>query len=101
MSLINRKTKELKVLNFLLTSDGRWRTKNARKNFFKVLERHNLQNQTKSELFADDNKSKYPINPKDIFKPAKIFFKKLYIRESIPKASTTEFLSKIPNRKKR
>ena len=36
------------------------------KTFFKVLERQNRQNQTISKLYADDDKSKYPSNPKDI-----------------------------------
>ena len=36
------------------------------KTFFKVLERQNRQNQTISELYANDNKSKHPSNPKDI-----------------------------------
>ena len=39
--------------------------------FFKVLERQNLQNQTIFELYTDDNKSKYSINHKEIFKSAK------------------------------
>ena len=34
--------------------------------FFKVLERQNMKNQTISELYTDDNKSKYSSNPKDI-----------------------------------
>ena len=37
-------------------------------NFFKVLERQNLKNQTVFELYTDDNKSKYSSNPKDILK---------------------------------
>ena len=36
------------------------------KTFFKVLERQNMKNQTISELYTDDNKSKYSSNPKDI-----------------------------------
>ena len=40
-------------------------------NFFKVLERQNMQNQTIFELYTDDNKSKYSSNPKDILKSAK------------------------------
>ena len=39
--------------------------------FFKVLERQNLQNQTISESYTDDNKSRNSSNPKDIFKYAK------------------------------
>ena len=41
------------------------------KTFFKVLERQNMKNQTISELYTDDNKSKYSSNPKDILKSAK------------------------------
>ena len=41
------------------------------KTFFKVFERQNLQNQTISEFYTDDNKSKYSSNPKDVFKSAK------------------------------
>ena len=39
-------------------------------------------------------------NPKDILKSAKKFYQKLYNKETTSKAATTEFLSKIPNRKK-
>ena len=40
--------------------------KNDQKFFLKVLERHNLQNQTICELYADDNKLKYSSSPNDI-----------------------------------
>ena len=40
-------------------------------NFFKVLERQNMQSQTIFELYTDDNKSKYSSNPKDILKSEK------------------------------
>ena len=43
------------------------------KTFFKILERHYLQNQKMFELYTDDNKSKYSSNPKDIFKSTKKF----------------------------
>ena len=74
--------------------------KKCSKHFFKVIERRNLQNQTISELCTDDNKSKYPSNPKDIFKSAKEFYENLYIKETTPKAAPTKLLSKIPSRKK-
>ena len=67
--------------------------------FFKVLERQNLQNQTISELYTDDNKSKYSSNPKEIFKSAKKNYEKLYTKEAISKATTTAFLNKILDRK--
>ena len=45
------------------------------KTFFKVLERQNMQNQTTFNLYTDDNKSKYPSNPKDILRSTKSFMK--------------------------
>ena len=67
---------------------------------FKVLERQNLQNQTKSELYVDDNKSKYSSNPKELLKYTKKNYKTLSTMETISEAATTKFLSKIPNRNK-
>ena len=78
----------------MLEDEKRWQT------FFKVLERQNLQNWTKSKLYTDNNKSKYSSNPKDIFKSAKNFCETLSTKETTSKAATTEFLTKIPNRKK-
>ena len=46
------------------------------------------------------NKSKYSSNPKDTLKSARTIYEKLYTKETTSKAPTTEFLSKIPNRKK-
>ena len=43
-------------------------------------------------------KSKYSSSPKDILKSEKNY-EKLYTKETTCKAATTEFLSKIPNRK--
>ena len=61
-----------------------------------------MQNKTILELYTDDNKSKYSINPKDILKSAK---KKKKNYEKLTKqtsaAATTEFVQKIPNRKKK
>ena len=70
------------------------------KTLFKVFERQNLQNQTISEFYTDDNKSKYSSNPKDIFKSVKKISEKIYTKEATSKAATTEFLSNIPNRNK-
>ena len=36
-----------------------------------MLETQNMQNQAMFELYTDDNKSKYSINPKDILKSEK------------------------------
>ena len=72
------------------------------KTFSKVLERQNLQNETMSGLYADDDKSKYSSNPKDILKFAKKLWNTLHERENLQldKAATTEFFTKITNRKK-
>ena len=68
------------------------------KTFFEVLERQNMKNQTIFKLYTDDNKSKYSSNPKDILKSAKKIMK-LYTKWTST-AATTEFVWKIPNRKK-
>ena len=55
-----------------------------------------MQNKTTFALYNDDNKSKYSSNPKDILKSAKKLWKTLHQANF----ATTEFVSKIPNRKK-
>ena len=63
----------------------------------------NMQNQTITELYTDDNKPKYSADPKDILISAQNFYKKLYTKERASKSANTEFtefLSKITNRKK-
>ena len=45
-------------------------------------------------------KSKYSSSPKDILKSVKKIYEKLYTKETTSKAATTEFLRKIPDRKK-
>ena len=69
------------------------------KTFFEVLERQNMKNQTIFELYTDDNKSKYSSNPMTILKSVKKKRKKLYTK-CTSTAATTEFVWKIPNRKK-
>ena len=58
-----------------------------------------MQNQTISKIYSDDNKSKHSSNPNDILRSAKNLYKKLYTKETTSKTTTTEFISKIPNRK--
>ena len=65
------------------------------KTFFKILERQNIQNQTISELYTDDKKSKYLSSPKDIIKSAKDFYENLYIRENACKPAINELLNNI------
>ena len=59
-----------------------------------------MQNQTKSELYTDNKKSKYSSNPNDILKSARNYFEKIYIKETTSKSTIVEFFSKISNRKK-
>ena len=58
-----------------------------------------MKNQTIFELYTDDNKSKYSSNPMNILKSAKKNMK-LYTKRTYT-AATTEFVWKIPNRKKK
>ena len=51
--------------------------------------------------YTDNNKSKYSGNPKDISKSANKFYEKRCTKERTSKAATAEFLSKIPNIKKK
>ena len=62
---------------------------------FKVLERQNLQNQTKSELYIDDNKSKYSSNPKELFRYTKKFIKHFPPWRQLPKLLLLNFLAKF------
>ena len=71
--------------------------KKCSKNFFKVLEKQNLQNQTIFELYTDDNKSKYSILR--TYLNLRKNCEKLYIKQ-FSTADTAEFLIRIPNRKK-
>ena len=57
-----------------------------------------MKNQIIFELYTDDNKSKYSSNPMNILKSAKKIMK-LYTKWTST-AATTEFVCKIPNRKK-
>ena len=59
-----------------------------------------MQNQTLSELYTDDNKSKYSSNLKDIFKSEKKSYEKLYTKETTSIATTIEFPSNILIRQK-
>ena len=77
-----------------LRANIRWELElKCSKTFFKILERQNMQNETKSELYTDDNNSKYSCNPKDnILKSAKKINDRPYTRDEVSKAATTELL---------
>ena len=59
-----------------------------------------MQNQTISELYVDDKKSKSVSNTKDILTSAKKFYDKLYTKENVSESAMNDLLAKIPNHKK-
>ena len=52
-----------------------------------------MQNQTMSELYTDDKKTKYSSNPNDILKSAKNFYEKLYTKRQPPNLRLLTFHS--------
>ena len=52
-----------------------------------------MQNQTMSELYTDDKKTKYSSNPNDILKSAKNFYEKLYTKRQPPNLGLLTFYS--------
>lgn len=69
------------------------------KKFSKVLEWQKKQNQTVSELYIDDKKTKHSSNSDDILKSAENVNGKHCTKEAISKTATYELFSKIPSRK--
>ena len=68
------------------------------KNAPKLVSRYlkgNMQNQTMSELYTDDKKTKYSSNPNDILKSAENFYEKLYTKRQPPKLLLLKFLAKF------
>ena len=59
-----------------------------------------MQKKTISELYTDDQISKYLSKPSDILRSAKNFCEKLYTKEATSKTAIAEPFSKISNRKK-
>ena len=92
MNFINYKKNKQKVLNFVLTLDGSWRAKDAPKPSSKYLKDRICKIKLNLNYVYWGYKSKYSSGPKGILKPAK---NKLW-----KTSKATEFLSKIPNRKK-
>ena len=68
--------------------------------FFEALERQNMQNKIIFELYADDNKSLYPSNPKDILKSEKKKKKKKLYTKQTSTAANTNFLAKLITERK-
>ena len=86
-----------KVLNFVLTLEAEWRK--TPQNFLRRTWKTESEKSSNIWIiYADDNKSKYSTNPMNILKSTKKYMK-LYTKWTST-AATTEFVWKIPNRKK-
>ena len=59
-----------------------------------------MRNQTISELYIDDQKSKYSNNSSEKRNSAKNFYKNLYTRDKVSKSAIEELLNKIPPNRK-
>ena len=88
------------MLNLVLTLGGSWRAKNTLKLSSKYLIDRIYKIKQHLNYINLRYKSKYSSNPKDILKSAKKNYEKLYTKETTSKAATTDFLSKIHDRKK-
>ena len=86
----------------IIRANVRWDLEGEKcsKSSFRILERQNMQNQTISELYTDDKKSKFSSNPEDILKSAKKNYENLYTRKKVSKSATNKLLNKIPLKKK-
>ena len=49
-----------------------------------------MQNQTISDLYTDDNKSRFSNNPQDTVKLVKNYYEKIYTKEAASNASTSK-----------
>ena len=86
----------------IIRANVRWDLEGEKcsKSSFRILERQNMQNQTISELYTDDKKSKFSSNPEDILKSEKKIYENLYTRKKVSKSATNKLLNKIPLKKK-
>ena len=86
----------------IIRANVRWDLEGEKcsKSSFRILERQNMQNQTISELYTDDKKSKFSSNPEDILKSAKRIYENLYTRKKVSKSAPNKLLNKIPLKKK-
>ena len=86
----------------IIRANVRWDLEGEKcsKSSFRILERQNMQNQTISELYTDDKKSKFSSNPEDILKSGKKIYENLYTRKKVSKSATNKLLNKIPLKKK-
>ena len=79
----------------------RWKLEGEKfyKTFFKVLERKNMQNQTRPEFILMIINQNILASLLTFSNLQKNFYEKFYTKEATFKTATTEFLSQIPNRK--
>ena len=82
------------------TLDGSWKAKKAPKLSLKYFTDRIFKIKQYLNYLNWWYKSKYSSSPKDILKSVKKIYEKLYTKETTSKTATTEFLRKIPDRKK-
>ena len=99
MNFINQKSNKKKVLNFVLRSNGSLRVKNALKLFSKYLKEGicKIKQYLKHMLMIINQNILATLLT--FSNMQKNFYEKLYTKETTSKTATTEFISKIPNRK--
>ena len=88
------------MLNFVLKLHGSWRAKNAPKFSSKYLIDRICKIKQCLNYINWWYKSKYSSSLRTFSNLQKKVYEKLYTKEATSKAGTTEFLSKIPNKKK-
>ena len=88
-----------KVQNVMQILYWDWKAKNTPK-LISMHFKDNMQNQTVSELYADDNKTKYSSNPNDILKSVENFYEKVYTKRQRPKLLILNFLAKFITERK-
>ena len=100
MNFTNWKTNKQKVQKLRTTIRLKLEGEKCFKTFFKVLERKNMQNQTRSEFIL-------MIKNQNILPSLLIFsnlqkhlYERFYTKEATFTTAMTDFLSQIPNRKK-
>ena len=98
--LYRLESKQAKVLNFMLTSGGNWRKKEAPRLFPKHLKDRICNIKQYLNYIAMTINKKTFSNPKDIIKSAKNVTKKFKPRRQLPKLLLLNFLSKFLTERK-
>ena len=99
MNFINKKTNKQKVLNFVLRSNRSLRVKNALNLFSKYLKERTRKIKQYLKYILTIINQNILATLLTFSNLQKNFYEKLYTKQTTSKTATTEFISKIPNRK--